>query len=61
MASKSRFGYFSIYPNNRAGITEYAQKKGTYFYIFSKLKKINLAKFKQILEEFTQVVDLLKY
>ena len=28
MAAKSRFGYFSIYPNNRAGITEYAQKKG---------------------------------
>lgn len=29
MAKKPRFGFFSIYPSNRAGITDYEQKKGT--------------------------------
>lgn len=27
MASKSRFGFFSLSPSFRAGITDYAQKK----------------------------------
>jgi hypothetical protein len=28
MASKSRFGFFSILPSHTAAITDYAQKKG---------------------------------
>jgi hypothetical protein len=28
MATKSRFGFFSIPPSHTAGITDYAQKKG---------------------------------
>jgi hypothetical protein len=40
MATKSRFGFFSIYPSNRAGITDYAQKKGKYLTKFSKKRLI---------------------
>ena len=32
MATKSRFGFFSILPSHTAGITDYAQKTGTIFY-----------------------------
>jgi hypothetical protein len=28
MATKSRFGFFSILPSHTAGITDYSQKKG---------------------------------
>lgn len=28
MATKSRFGFFTMYPSHTAAITDYAQKKG---------------------------------
>lgn len=30
MASKSRFGFFTILPSHTAAITDYAQKKGNF-------------------------------
>lgn len=32
MASKSRFGFFTILPSHTAAITDYAQKKGIFFH-----------------------------
>lgn len=36
MATKSRFGFFSILPSHTAAITDYSQKKGFYFIIPAK-------------------------
>lgn len=33
MATKSRFGFFTILPSHTAGITDYAQKKGNFYLI----------------------------
>lgn len=45
MASKSRFGYFTILPSHTAAKTDYAQKKGIDFK-FIQLKKIKMEKLK---------------
>lgn len=38
MASKSRFGYFSILPSHTAAITDYAQKTGIFQIIIQPIK-----------------------
>lgn len=40
MASKSRFGFFTILPSHTAAITDYAQKKGIFLIIQRKKMKM---------------------
>lgn len=44
MATKSRFGFFSILPSHTAAITDYSQKKGFYFIIPAKKDEDGRAK-----------------
>jgi hypothetical protein len=60
MASKSRFGFFSILPSHTAGITDYAQKTGITYFIIQPIK-ISQEKLSQSLREFTRVRSPLKY
>ena len=59
MASKSRFGFFTILPSHTAAITDYAQKKGIFLIIQLKKMKTEKLKFKQ--EEFFQDLSQQKF
>jgi hypothetical protein len=59
MASKSRFGYFSILPSHTAAITDYAQKKGNPVLI--QPKKMKMEKLKHKSGEFIQGRNRRKY
>lgn len=59
MASKSRFGFFTILPSHTAAITDYAQKKGIFSIIQLKKMKTEKLKFKQ--EEFSQELSQQKF
>lgn len=58
MASKSRFGYFTILPSHTAAITDYAQKTGLFFII--QLIKTKMEKSKYSPEASFQDLNHLK-
>jgi len=52
MATKSRFGYFTILPSHTAAITDYSQKQGNI--VSTQHIKIKTEKLKFLKEEYTQ-------